>query len=516
MMIARGATRTDAVKLVRDPWTYIFCAAALATVTPVWIGRYLPLVDYPNHLSNVFVLFNLHRPEWNFAAFYAPSLVPLPYWLHYASTWLLSFLFGPETAFKVVLSLMLLALPAGVARFARALNRDPRLALFAFPLGWNFNLATGLLAYCFGLSLLFFALTALLRHAERPSLQRGLLATLAGVSLYLSHILPWVYFLVAGVPLVLLSVRPLRRRQALSGLLPLVPAFLVGSGAYLLSSRMAHVMNPSRGAFQGAFNTPWQTLQTIPTWTFRFFTDHHGEWAGAGLLVAWALLLVSGLRADPTRQALDPFSTWGRIAAALLVAVGLLFLLPRTLVKPFYWWGISMRYAVVAALLLFLTPPGRRITGSRGLFLGIAALVSVLYPLDVAAHFYRFNQRMRDFDAVLEALPRGQRTLPLMYTLSDPEIAGSNFVEWGSYIQVQKGGYVPSNLTGGFPLRELQQLPAPPCPVASDFRWELHGKYWDYFFVLDEGSGQPFRGVENRVRLVKRAGRWSLWQRLAE
>src|SRR5207245_3287411 len=123
--------------LRRDPVTAaVFALAAAATLLPLWIGRYLPLLDYPNHLSIVFVWRHLDDPAWDFARYYQVHLVPLPYWVQYASVYALSIPLGVETAQKLFLGVALLSLPAGAALYARRLGRDPRLAIFAFPLAW--------------------------------------------------------------------------------------------------------------------------------------------------------------------------------------------------------------------------------------------------------------------------------------------------------------------------------------------------------------------------------------------
>src|SRR5207237_5919653 len=125
----------------------LFALATVATALPVWIGRYVPLLDYPNHLSIVFVWRHLTDPAWGFAPWYRTHLVPLPYWAQYASVYALSIPLGVEAAQKVFLTAALLSLPAGTALYAHRMGRDPRLALFAFPLAWHYNVANGFIAY---------------------------------------------------------------------------------------------------------------------------------------------------------------------------------------------------------------------------------------------------------------------------------------------------------------------------------------------------------------------------------
>ena len=161
----------------------------IASLLPIWIGRYLPLLDYPGHLANLFVWRHLHDPQLRFDHHYELNLQPLPYWMQYGIEYLLAIPFGEEVAQKLFLTLAIGLLPPSVALYAKQLGRDPWLAVLAIPLAWNMNLSHGFLAYIGGLPLLFLSLWMLDRFASQPSLWRGLLTVILGVSLYFSHIL---------------------------------------------------------------------------------------------------------------------------------------------------------------------------------------------------------------------------------------------------------------------------------------------------------------------------------------
>ena len=125
-----------------DRWLIAaFVVSAAAMVLPIWIVKYLPLLDLPNHLTAVAVWHYHDDPEWDFARFYKLNLVPLPYWAHYYTVHLLTYVTrSVEVANKIFLTAYALALPAGALALARRFGRSPWLALFVFPLVWNFNL----------------------------------------------------------------------------------------------------------------------------------------------------------------------------------------------------------------------------------------------------------------------------------------------------------------------------------------------------------------------------------------
>ena len=50
-----------------------------ALLLPVWLVRYPPLLDYPNHLARGFVLAHLNDPAFHFRGFYRAEWGPYPY-----------------------------------------------------------------------------------------------------------------------------------------------------------------------------------------------------------------------------------------------------------------------------------------------------------------------------------------------------------------------------------------------------------------------------------------------------
>ena len=122
----------------------------LALLSPIWVGRYLPLLDYPGHLANLFMWRHLHDPALGFDRFYESNLQPIPYWVQYGAEYLLAIPFGEEIAQKLFLSLAIGLFPLSVAVYAKQLGRDPWLGILAAPLAWNMNTSHGFLAYIGG------------------------------------------------------------------------------------------------------------------------------------------------------------------------------------------------------------------------------------------------------------------------------------------------------------------------------------------------------------------------------
>ncbi len=499
-------------------------ATLTAALVPIWIARYLPLLDYPGHLANLFVWRHLDDPALRFGSYYQENLAPLPYWIQYGVEYLLAIPFGEEAAQKLFLSLAIALLPASVALFARQLGRDPWVAVLAFPLAWNMNVSHGFLAYVGGLPLLFFALWSVVRFAQSPSLRQGILTTLLGVSLYFSHILIWGAFLCVGSVLALLSVTRCSLRRLLCLPLPFLPIGLIGIWAQLYGNAEKTnlpVAGHSFRDYEGVYNTFFVNLDMISGWTLNTIPSQRDQHLYSGLLLAgYLLLLLSSLgnrTAPPAdvrqsllstlRSILCSRALWGFLIIALLY-----FSLPRSLLRPFYWFAINRRLAVLVCLFALFLVSGPIVTSTlrKGVLFAMMAL-SIVYTTDISAHVVRFNRRNHGFDELMAMVPVGKQVLPLMFAPGDPDSLMNCFNQWGSYIQIRQGGFMTPYFPVEFPLKVRKHLPSPSWDAPGDFRFTRDTNGWDYVLVHGSPSLPILSGRDPRLPLVDRRGAWSLF-----
>lgn len=506
----------------------VLCLSWLASLLPIWIGRYVPLLDYPAHLANLYIFRHLNDPALGFSQYYETNLAPLPYWVQYGIEYGLSIFVGEELAQKLFLSLAIGLLPWTVALYARALGRDPWLLVLAIPLAWNMNVANGFLAYVGGLPLLFVALWSLAKYSEQPSVSRALVATLLGVLLYFSHILLWGTLLCAGGLTALVCCRPFAIRRVLVALCPLVPTTLLGLWAQLYGDAdktRVTVRGAGLHDIQGVWSSVAQNLDMLRGWTMNTLPETRDE-NGYQLLwlAAWLVLLIVGFRSEartPTEKIQTvPLGSrlLGRAEVGFACAVGLFFSLPRSLLRPFYWYAVNRRLAVVVALFAILLIRGSLFSSAlrRGILLGVMVL-SIVYTVDVSAHYYRVNQRLAAFDALIAQVPRGKQVLPLMSQFGDPDCAVNCFNQWGSYLQIRQGGYMIPYFPIEFPLRR-KQVPTPtpiPWDHPQSFRFREHARGWDYFLIHGPVLPSFFAGSEDAVRLVGQRGDFTLYEKRA-
>ncbi|MCU1278101.1 MAG: hypothetical protein JWM53_1647 [bacterium] len=504
-----------------DPWlTAALVVSAIATVLPIWIARYLPLLDLPNHLTAVAVWHYHDDPNWDFARFYDLNLVPLPYWAHYYTVHLLTYVTrSVETANKIFLTGYAVALPAGALLLARRFGRSPWLALFAFPLVWNFNLGDGFIAYCAGFAAVPLALVVVDRHAVAPTWERALAVVAAGTLTYFFHLLAYALFLVCAGLVVLAQRRALAPKLLAARALPVLSCAAIGAWAL----RRANDMNFHRVTGVGrqlVYDPLSERLAQIPDRLINFLPGRVDELVLIVAVACWLALAVTAARTrcddDRDGRALPPH-VWGP-ELCLAGALALYLLSPRSMQRPFYWHMINGRFVVAIALFAALTLRGA-IAGWRRLLLAPVVVATVIYAIALCGAFREFNRHAAGFDEVVAQIPRGKQVLTLILRpMGDSTVNVSAFNQWPSYVQLRHGGYNFYNFAEGFPLRYRVLYPAPAWSHAEGFDWKAHARPYDYFLTFREGweyspMKQPL--ADGVVRLVAHEGEWRLYEKLA-
>lgn len=504
----------------RDPWfAGTFVALALVTLMPIWLVEYLPLLDLPNHLAAIAVWHYHDDPRWDFARYYDLNLVPLPYWAHYYTVHLLTYLTrSVEVANKIFLTAYALAVPTAALVFARRFGRSPWLALFAFPLVWNFNLADGFIAYCAGFAAVPLVLVLVDRHCERPTWASALAVVLLGSLTYFFHLLAYALFLVCAGLLVLVQPRPLAPRLLAVRGLPVLSCAGIGLWALRHANRM-HFHRVTGAGRLLIHDWMASTLSQLPDRLVDVLPGSLDEWLVVVLALSWLGLAVTAARARaaedeaPARGALH---AWG-VEACFLGALGLYLVAPRSMQKPFYWHMINGRFVVAVAFFGTLSLRGR-IVGWRRLWLAPVALMTLLYVGALGRAFRGFNRDAAGFDEVVAQIPRGKQVLTMILRpMGDAHVNVSAFNQFPAYVQIHHGGYNFYNFADGFPLKYRFRLPAPPWSHAEQFSWQGDSWGWDYFLTFREGwefspMKQPL--ADGKVRLVAQAGAWRLYQKM--
>jgi hypothetical protein len=463
----------------------------VCAIVPLWAPRFLPLAELPLHLDAIAIWHRIHDSSWGYEKFYRLNVIAVPYWGYFFPVHLLSYVFPIEIANKIYLSAYAALLPISVAALAERMGRNRWLALFSFPLVFNYNFGAGFISFCSGLVILNFAIVVLDAFLEAPTRRRALLLGLLTLALYFTHVLPWLFFGVAS--LLLAGVHGWHPCRILAAFALELPSLLWGILAFHVAAGSETAVQPGPLAYVFWGERLLVRLQEAPVRLIIGWGNDTAYWLLLALALAWLLLLMTA-RADGERDAPGrPLHAY-RLELLLLLAVLAYLVLPRQLVKPVDLVIINARFMTVIALFAALLPVGKIIGWRRWIFVPII-VIAIIHPISMAVHWVQYDQRAAAFRRLMREVPRGSATLVLLANApSDPDVdpAAEPYLGYHAYAQFLAGGYDPWALATGFPFTAKADaaLPAPEWRHFDDFSFETHGARYDY--ILTRGEAQPW------------------------
>ncbi len=163
--------------------------AAALLVLPLWIVKYPPLLDYPNHLARVFILTHINDPGYRFSEYYSVTFGPYPYLTMDVLLRALQQLFSIITGGRIILSVGALGVPLAAWFFVRQANREnTSLACWTLLSGYNIFFLWGFVNWQLSMALVLVVAGLWIRHLARPTIVRWLLLLLVVTVLYFTHL----------------------------------------------------------------------------------------------------------------------------------------------------------------------------------------------------------------------------------------------------------------------------------------------------------------------------------------
>jgi len=385
-------------------------------LAPIWMVKYPPLIDYPDHLARTFIIAHLHDPQLQYTRFYAVSWNLYPYLAMDLLLLLLQQVMNVTIAGKVLLSIAALAVPVSAWMFLRRANPGyEALAIFALLIPYNSLFLEGLTNTYLSLSLCFFCLALWLKYVAQPRWSYWLPLLGLTTTLYFTHLLG---FAMAG--LIMTGFAALRwlplRRWLWSWAL-----FVPGAACY-----------------------GWLRLTSTANWS------HEMNFAGFGHKVIGLI--------DPIRG----YSNWLDIltAAIIIAAFGLAWLSTRKL-----GWSLPWTVLVGVLLLLYFVSPVMygdgwdadkrilpfvlvtalavpRVGKQRRWLVLVGFVLFCLRVTNVTANFVNEQPRLQAIERSFTFIPPRVRMLPVVEVNKDRDIQ-KTYLHFWSYAVIERGWFCP-------------------------------------------------------------------------
>jgi hypothetical protein len=497
----RADDRTSAVVAV---------LAGALMAAPLWVGRFLPLLDLPQHLAIATVLLHHGDPAWRLAEYFQPQRTELtPYWTHYLALESLGRLMPVGAAARVVLTAYVFALPWAVMALARALGRTAAAGLLAAPLALNANLYYGFIAYCSGVVLLLFGLALLVRQLDAPRPGRAAGLVVLAAAIFFTHVQAFAFLALAAPVLAFAGEGPAWRRALRA--LPLAPTAL---GLFVPWLYLGTTPRPGAERYFPPLGEPGARYEGLgdrvaglPAAIAGSYQDHSDDW----LLGAWAVTVTLAAWSSRRSAAAGETVGGGRKALALVATA-----LVCSLALPFSiqgQWNIGPRFAWVMALLLptLIRRPPVWVPAATLVLAGAVAA-------HAAWHHARFDREAGPFDRALGALPPGAHVLGLIHDPRGQVLERWPYLHFEQYAVVRGGGLAAHSFATHAPMpvrvRPEARAPVPSVWRPQDFRYHLHGKSFDHFLVRDPtGHADTLAALGAEVTEVFREQAWTVYRR---
>lgn len=430
-----------------------------ALLLPVWLVRYPPLLDYPNHLARSFVLAHLDDPAFHFRGFYRADWGPYPYLvMDFALVGLQRFL-PAEVAGKVFLSLCLLAVPLAGWWFLRQANPGhDALTLWVLLLAYSPFFLEGFANFQLGLAFCLVTAGLWLRYLELPTRQRWLAVLALATATYFVHL---IAFALAGfIALAYTAARRRWRDLVLAGAL-----FTPGVLLYFLSGIQRY--NGAELYFRDWHGKYYDGLAAL----------RHGYSPRLETFTLWAIvacLVIAWVHNSEFRVQ----HAWLWVFAGLLV---LYCALPREVGET---WEIDVR--VIPVLFVVLLATAR--LGRRQIVLAaVALLLFALRTEDVTRNFIAKQTELAGMAQAVGAVPRNARLLPLINENDDEDPLQRLYAHFWAYSIIERGAVAPYlfDLKGQTALRTTDQVYVPQRPFKDTLDWEAVRRDYDYAWVYD-------------------------------
>lgn len=385
-------------------------------VAPIWMVKYPPLIDYPDHLARTFITAHLHDPQFQYTRFYAVSWNLYPYLAMDLFLLLLQQVMNVTIAGKILLSLTALGVPAGAWAFLRRANPgNEALAVFALLIPYNALFLEGLTNTYLSLALCFFCLALWLKYTAQPRWSHWVLLSGLITALYFTHLLG---FAVAGLVVTgfaALSRLPLRR-WLWSWALFVPGAACYGWLRFTSTANWSHEMNFARFSqkviglidpIRGYSN--WLDIVTaaiiLAAFGFAWLRTRKLGWDPRWAVLAGVLLFLYFL--SPAMYG-DGWDADKRILPFVLVIA---LAVPRV--------GKQLRWLVVVGLVLFCV----RVT-------------------NVAANFVAEQPRLQAIERSFSFIPQHVRMLPVVEVNHDRDIR-KPYLHFWAYGVIERGWFSP-------------------------------------------------------------------------
>ena len=511
---------------VRRQLLLVAIVSALATV-PVWMPRFPPMTDLPQHAAQVAMLREMAQPAFAYRGLFAINWFT-PYLFGYFLVYAFAGLLGIVAACKLVVSMAIAGIPIATALLIVETDGDPRWALLAVPAMYGFDYQWGFLNFLVAVPLGLLFLALVFRVTKAPASGGWIAIALATNALFFCHaMIALACGAAAGVVMLLRATDHRRRWLHLMSIASVIPVMVVWGS---LTSGHPDAQQPI-GWDLGLL----RTTDDYYSWQASWARDGFGWGRLAGILprmlgghpsaavYGFGVLLVLLPIVCRARLRRDP-ACW----APLAVCAAILFLAPSSTFGAYY---IAERFAVFVLPFYALVVAGAsdstvsshsaRRGRTLSATLGMLALLGV-WMTAVVSRTRVYEREADGFSQVLAQMAPGQRVMSFPFERDSAASISPLFLHYPAWYAALDAGIVDPSLAVHHVELVRYTSDAEIGMRFWGFEFRPENFDWDYFgaprfryFVAREASNPAphmFEDVPCLPHLVAHAREWWLFE----
>jgi hypothetical protein len=476
-----------------------FAVALLLAVVPIWVGRYVPLIDMPQHAAQITALHELWSGNATFSGLFEINWFT-PYLLGYLLLYGASLVMPVAVATQLLVSVAVIALPLATAHLLRVVGADVRWRWLAIPCAFSFAFYWGFLSYIVAapIALLFIARTV--RFVQVPSVRNAVAIAVFAHLLFFCHVIVLGTASLAALGYVAGATYRDPKTLALRCLPYTTPLPLIA--VWFAATYRAETSVQNDPIVYGGIDERFYQLLVQPAGQDRISL--------VTLLVTVAVVMLPALAGSTFSRKPE---RWLPGALMLLAFV----LMPHYVMSTAYVFQ-RLGLFLVPLWLMAWDPPGalrRRVEG-----LAIAAVLLVSFTN--IGRFVGFARETESFRDVLAAVPPRHTIASMVYDPYSEFFTLPVYLHFPVWYQANASGIVDFNFANFFSQmvryrRHASGMTDDLTWTPTEFDWKTNGgERYDYFIVKSSSDVSPdiFKEQRDSVELVTRSGWWWLYRNL--
>lgn len=435
------------------------------TLSPLWIFRYVPGVDYPIHLATGRILADLITDNALSSVHYQFNVQLTPYWLLYVLLTPLVYLFGADIGGAILLTAIGVGFFGAIWNLIRLLDLSPACLIPAVCWFYHASFFWGFLTSFVAVPIILWGGVFLLRLQQSHSRQDLVLAMLCACLVSFSNVLMTVPMFCVVLAWGFLDIGKNWRPMLLVGAASALP--FIPWAVFSLDAMFTSVASGGESVLL-EYAPPIVMLQHVDQ-QFRIFGDPLGYLAEYAMLLLVLTHIVIGFRRTAI-QGTGGIGAWFRqhrfAAQMFLFSAVTYFATPiGVYTVTDVAWGINFRYFTFVGVALILLGPKRQHSGVEqgpgGLVAKLMSVTALMYLSALFGFWYAFDVVLRDIEPALDAMEPGRR-LGIAYqserfTNAVPPVG----LHVPSYSVARKGGMNNAIFSGGHaPIKISENLNA--------------------------------------------------------